>query len=48
VASSLLEKMQLLRWNNANPILGAQHQTSVFCGEWGLDVKEIFPTSGRE
>ena len=29
-----------------NPILGAQHQTSVFCG--GLDVKEIFPTSGRE
>jgi hypothetical protein len=28
-------KMQLLRWNNANPSLGAQHQTSVFCGEWG-------------
>ena len=28
-------KMQLLRWNNANPILGAQHPTSVFCGERG-------------
>jgi hypothetical protein len=38
--------MQLLRWNNADPILGAQRQTNVFDGE-GLDVAECSLPSGR-
>ena len=34
-AASPLKKMQLLRWNNADPIPRARHQTSVFYGERG-------------
>jgi hypothetical protein len=34
-ASSPLKKMQLLRWNNADPIPRARHPTSVFYGERG-------------
>jgi len=40
------QKMELLRWNNADPNPGARHQTSVFRGEKGLDVAENIRASG--
>jgi len=46
-ASSLLVKMQPLRWNNAKPIPGHDPRPAPSTTERGLDVAEISPPSGR-